>query len=228
RHAELGEGRTFEGAAGNAEQAQRLVDIGNGLGAQRVVDNQQSGELGDLRQRVAYKGGIGGRLAALHPGRAQRARRERRHALERGRKLQRLQDGRGEPASHTHTLAESSSRTIWLITLPSARPLNCGITWPMTFPKSLAPAAIAARTAVRISSGGTCAGRYASSSATSRCSASARSCRPTFVNCSAASRRFLMPRRTTSTASSSVSGWCTSNSRFLRSARIVENRSVRC
>ena len=62
-----------------------------------------------------------------------------------------------------HQPAWSSSRTIWLISFPSALPLYFGSTWPMTLPMSLAPPAIACRTAARISSGSAAGGRNSSS-----------------------------------------------------------------
>src|SRR5207302_2032037 len=125
--------------------------------------------------------------------------------------------GERAPKPAGHTAAASSPRTIWFPSLPSARPLNLGITCPMTFPRSFAPPAMASRTARRISSASTAAGRNSSSAVTSASSASARSARPAAVYCSAASRRRLIPRRTTSAASSSDTGCWSSNSRFLRS-----------
>src|SRR5207248_6197831 len=118
------------------------------------------------------------------------------HPLQRGREFECLQHHGGDATKGggTHA-ADSSSRTIWFTTLPSARPLNLGITCPMTLPTSRTPPAIASRTARRISSGSTAAGRNASSAFTSASSASARSPRPAAAYCSAASRRRLMPRR---------------------------------
>ncbi len=58
-----------------------------------------------------------------------------------------------------HPCLLSSSRAIALIVLPSARPLNCGTTRPITAPMLVAPPEIAMRTAARISSASTCAGR---------------------------------------------------------------------
>ena len=55
--------------------------------------------------------------------------------------------------------AASSSRTMALIVPPSARPLNWGITFPITAPTFDAPPSIAATTAARISSSLTPAGR---------------------------------------------------------------------
>ena len=64
--------------------------------------------------------------------------------------------------------------------LPSARPLNCGTTRPITLPMSVAPPAIAARTAARISSGSAAGGRNSSMIRISARSSSARSSRPAF------------------------------------------------
>src|SRR5205814_198982 len=73
------------------------------------------------------------------------------HLIQHARKLQHRQ-------RVTIHLPASSSRAIALMTLPSALPLNCGTTLPITAPRLLAPAAIAARTADRISSEPACAG----------------------------------------------------------------------
>src|SRR6266849_6326016 len=113
------------------------------------------------------------------------------------------------------------------MSLPSARPLNCGITTPMTRPRSVAPAAIAARAAARISAGSTAGGRNASRTLIWLSSTSARSARCAFVNCSNASRRSLIPLRMTSTTSSSVGVRASSSSRFFRLARMVPRTSAR-
>src|SRR5436309_71965 len=110
---------------------------------------------------------------------------------------------------------------------PSARPLSFGMTAPITLPKSFAPPAMASRTAARISSGAMAAGRKASSALISAVSVAAASVRPTFSYTSTDSRRFLMPRRSTSPVSSSVGVRFSSISRFLMSERIVERRRVR-
>ena len=55
---QLRERGRFEGAAGNVEQLERLRDVGNRLGANRVIGNEQRGQLGDLRQRGANRRGI--------------------------------------------------------------------------------------------------------------------------------------------------------------------------
>ena len=47
--------------------------------------------------------------------------------------------GRDRPFPGRHTAVCSSSRTIWLISFPSARPLNWGMTAFITAPTSLAP-----------------------------------------------------------------------------------------
>ena len=65
-------------------------------------------------------------------------------------------------STHRHPCLLNSSRAIALIVLPSARPLNCGSTFPITAPICAAPPAIAARTAARNSSSLTDAGRYVS------------------------------------------------------------------
>src|SRR3989475_5202005 len=132
--------------------------------ANRVVGEEEGGELGDLGERGADGIGIGGGGAASHASGAERPGGVRRHSLQRGRKLQCLQHGGRDPSSDCHTAAASSSRTIWFTSLPSARPLNLGITCPMTFPRSFAPPAMASRTARRISSASTAAGRNSSRS----------------------------------------------------------------
>ena len=157
----------FERAPRDLEQLERRRQIGHRFGADRVVGEEQGGELGHLGEGGADRGGIGRRSAGLHPGGAERTGGVRRHPLQRGRKLECLQHGGGDPSLEAHTAAASSSRAMAFTVLPSARPLNFGITCPMTFPTSFAPAAIASRTARRISSGSTAAGRNSSSRFTS-------------------------------------------------------------
>jgi len=60
RHGQLGERRPLEGAALDCEQCERLRDIGNRLGADRFVRDQQRRKLGDLGKRIANVRGIGG------------------------------------------------------------------------------------------------------------------------------------------------------------------------
>ena len=67
----------------------------------------------------------------------------------------RSRDGRRRPGClrlevHRHPRFASSSRAMALIVPPSARPLNCGITLPITAPTLVAPPAIAATTAARM------------------------------------------------------------------------------
>src|SRR6185503_6357812 len=126
-----------------------------------------------------------------------------------------------------HHPAWSSSRTIWLITFPSAFPLYRGSTWAITLPMSLAPPAIASRTAARISAGSAAGGRNSSSTLIWDDSTPASSGREAWVYCSTASCRILMPLRSTSTTSASEAGRRSSISRFLRLARIVPRTRVR-
>ena len=60
RYGQLGERRRLKGAALDGEQLERLRDIGNRLGTDRFVRDQQRRQLGDLRERVANVRGIGG------------------------------------------------------------------------------------------------------------------------------------------------------------------------
>ena len=60
RDRELGERRALEGAALDREQFERLRNIGNRLGADRFVRDQQRRQLGDLGKRVANARGIDG------------------------------------------------------------------------------------------------------------------------------------------------------------------------
>src|SRR5207247_8071543 len=130
------------------------------------VREEARGELGDLGEGAADGVWIRAGGPGSHAGRAERARGVRRHPLQRGSKLECLQHGGSDPSRNTHTIAANCSRAIWLASLPSARPLNFGMTCPMSPPRSFAPAAIASRTACRISSESTAARRNASSNFT--------------------------------------------------------------
>ncbi len=68
RHGELGECLRLEGAALDSEQFERLRNIGNRLGPDRVVGDQQRRQLGDLRERIANVRGIGGGAAGGDAG----------------------------------------------------------------------------------------------------------------------------------------------------------------
>src|SRR5207248_9681765 len=139
-----------------------------------VGAEQRRGEPGHMRQGGADRVPVGDGPPAPHARRAQRPGGMLRHPLQRGREFECLEHRGRDPTRGTHA-ADSSSRTIWFTTLPSARPLNWGITCPMTLPTSRAPPAMASRTARRISSGSTAAGRNSSSALTSASSTSARS-----------------------------------------------------
>src|SRR5207237_6341509 len=76
---------TFERAPRHAEQLQGGGDVGDGLGANRVVGEEEGGELGHLRERGADGGGIGRGGATRHAGGAERPGGVRRHPLQRGR-----------------------------------------------------------------------------------------------------------------------------------------------
>ena len=58
RHGQLRERQRLERAARDIEQLERLRDVGNGFGADRVVGDEQRRELGDLRQALADPRGI--------------------------------------------------------------------------------------------------------------------------------------------------------------------------
>src|SRR3989442_10278120 len=78
------------------------------FGADRVVGEEQGGELGHLGEGGADRGGIGRRRAGLHPGGAERTGGGRRHPPPRGRKLQGLPHGGGDPSFAAHTAAAPS------------------------------------------------------------------------------------------------------------------------
>jgi len=112
RPGERRELEAFERAAGHRQQLERRRDVGDGLGANGVVVEQQRGELGDLRQRRPDHLGVAGRSAGTHPCGAEWPGGVRRHPLERGREFQCVQHGGGDPSRDAHTLAASSSRAI--------------------------------------------------------------------------------------------------------------------
>ena len=72
RDRQLGERGSLERTARHGEQLERLGDIGNGLGPDRVVGDQQRRELGDLGERVANRRCIGGGAASCDACGAQR------------------------------------------------------------------------------------------------------------------------------------------------------------
>jgi hypothetical protein len=55
---QLGERQRLEGAALDRQQFERTRDVGNRLGADRFVRDQQCRQLGDLSKRIADGGGI--------------------------------------------------------------------------------------------------------------------------------------------------------------------------
>jgi hypothetical protein len=63
RDRQLSARRRFERAARHREQLERFRDIGNGLGADRVVGDEQRRQLGDLGQGLADGRCIGVRKA---------------------------------------------------------------------------------------------------------------------------------------------------------------------
>jgi len=71
-HGELGKRLRFERAARHIQQLQRFRDIGNGLGPDRVVRDQQRRQLGDLREALADGRCIGVREASCDACRTQR------------------------------------------------------------------------------------------------------------------------------------------------------------
>ncbi len=104
------QGRALERAARHGEQVECGGDVGDGLGPDCVVPQHQGGKLRHLRERAADRVGIDHRHSLAHAGRAERTDRMRRHPLQRGRKLQGLEDGGCDPDAHT--VAANSSRTI--------------------------------------------------------------------------------------------------------------------
>jgi hypothetical protein len=72
RHRQLGERQCFERAAFHAEQLERRADVGHGLGADRLVGDEQRGQLGNLGKRGADRGGVLRGRAGADAGGAQR------------------------------------------------------------------------------------------------------------------------------------------------------------
>jgi len=58
RDRQLRQRQRVERAAFDRKQLERARDIGNGLGTDRLVGDQQRGELGDLREAGADRGGV--------------------------------------------------------------------------------------------------------------------------------------------------------------------------
>jgi hypothetical protein len=72
RHGQLGQRQRVERASRNVEQLEGFADVGHRLGADRVVGDEQRGELGDLGERGANRSGIGVGEASGDAGCAQR------------------------------------------------------------------------------------------------------------------------------------------------------------
>ena len=72
RNRQLGTGRPLERAARHIQQLQRFRDIGNGLGPDRVLRDQQRRQLGDLGEALADGRCIGVGEASCDACRAQR------------------------------------------------------------------------------------------------------------------------------------------------------------
>ena len=247
-----GELPALEHAALDPEPCERAADVGHRLGQERVAPAE---ERRPPRPRApARRGSSRGRRWAGARARAPRRAGPTARAgdqLEHLAELDRLErvgasdpagKGDGVPASvrgpaprrretrprRRHQPACSSSRTIWLITLPSARPLNCG----MHLAHHLADVLGAAgdRRAHRgpdllgIHRGREELLQHRDLRLLRR--RPGRSGRPA-VYCSTDSRRILMPFRSTSTTSSSVAGRRSSISRFFRLARMVPSTRVR-
>ncbi|OLC87451.1 MAG: hypothetical protein AUI86_06740 [Gemmatimonadetes bacterium 13_1_40CM_3_66_12] len=71
RDGQLRKCRCFERAAGDIEQLERWRDIGDRLGTDRVVGDQQRGQLGDLPEAGADRGGVGVRKTSGNACRTQ-------------------------------------------------------------------------------------------------------------------------------------------------------------
>ncbi len=93
RDRQLGERRAFERAPRDAEQLERGRDVGDGLGANAVIGDEQRGELGNLREAGADGDRISGGGAAHHASRAEGPGGVRRHARERGGEFERVENG---------------------------------------------------------------------------------------------------------------------------------------
>ncbi|OLC47265.1 MAG: hypothetical protein AUH68_01270 [Gemmatimonadetes bacterium 13_1_40CM_4_69_5] len=106
------QGRPVEGAAGDGEEVEGGSDVGNGFSADGVVGDEEALELGDLREGGADGVRVAAGAPRSDPRGAQGADGERRDPLQRGGKLQRLQDGGRDPAHLAHTVAANSSRAI--------------------------------------------------------------------------------------------------------------------
>ena len=62
RDGQLRERGSLERAARHRQQLERRRDVGDWFGANRVVGDQEGGELGDLREGGADVGGVAARL----------------------------------------------------------------------------------------------------------------------------------------------------------------------
>ena len=91
RHGQMGERLPLERASRDAEQLEGGTDIGDGLGTNAVIVEQQRGELGDLREGAADGGGVSRGGAAHHARRAEGSCGMRRHPRQRGGELECVQ-----------------------------------------------------------------------------------------------------------------------------------------
>src|SRR6185503_6994440 len=123
----------------------------------------------------------------------------------------------------------SISFTAALTRFPSARPFTCGITRPMTLPISCgedAPDSATTLPTISLSSSSeSCSGRYDEITSASRSSASAASVRPPSRYASAASRRRLRSRWSTSTGSPPLSFSAFCNASAIRRSACTRSRS---
>ncbi len=101
-----------EGAAGDGEEVEGGSDVGNRFSADGVVGDEEALQLGDLGEGGADFVRVAAGAPRLDPRGAERADGVRRHPLEGGGKLQRVQHGGRDLAHLIHTVAASSSRAI--------------------------------------------------------------------------------------------------------------------
>ena len=112
RTSDPGEGEAFEGASRHREQLQRGADVRDRLGPDGIIHEDAGRELGRLGESGPDRSGIGSGGASTDPRRSERGHGVGRHPLQRGRKLECVQHGGGDPSPHAHTVAASSSRAI--------------------------------------------------------------------------------------------------------------------
>src|SRR3989442_15069256 len=84
------------------------------FGADRVVGEEQGGELGHLGEGGADRGGTGRRSAAPHPGGAAGTRGEGRRPLPPGRKVGCFSNARGDPSFESQEPAARPPRAVAL------------------------------------------------------------------------------------------------------------------